>query len=316
MNGLLLVLGGGVLLAIGAELLVRGASRLALSFGIAPLVVGLTVVAFGTSTPELAASIAAQVGGKPEIALANIVGSNIANVGLILALAGLLLPLPVQAITIRREIPILGLTTLVFSGILYRSGAIGRVEGGVLLAGLVALTFYQVKTAFQERPVVKEEFAEAVEPKARGWPLWLCGIAIVAGLALLAIGGDVLVKGAILLAQRLGMSERVIGLTIVAVGTSMPELAASIVAVIRKETDVAVGNVIGSNLFNILGIGGSIALVAPVAAPAGILSFDVPVLLGTTLLVSVFLWTKRTFSRAEGAVLLAGYAAYVVAVVR
>jgi cation:H+ antiporter len=311
MHELLLLVGGGILLALGAELLVRGSTRLALSLGVAPMVVGLTVVAFGTSTPELAASVAAQVEGRPGIALANIVGSNIANVGLILAVAGLIAPLPVQAVTIRRDLPILGATTVVFAGVLVL-GKLGRVEGAALLCGLAAFTGYQVRGALAERKtVVKEEFEEAVAVKGKRWSAPACGAAIVVGLVLLAAGGSILVDGAVLLARRLSVSERVIGLTIVAVGTSLPELAASLVAVVRKEVDVAVGNIVGSNLFNILGIGGAVALVSPASVPESMVRLDTPVLVASTAVACLFLWTGRTFSRIEGALLLLGYGAYV-----
>lgn len=312
MRELFLLVGGGALLTFGAELLVRGASRLALSLGVAPMVVGLTVVAYGTSTPELAASVAAQLEGKGGIALANIVGSNIANVGLILALGGLIARLPVQAVTIRRDIPVLAVTTLIFAGMLML-GPVGRVEGLALLGGIAVFIWYQVRSALVERKVVKEEFEEAVEVKGRRWSPATCAAAIIAGLVLLAGGGSFFVEGAVLLARRLSVSERVIGLTIVAVGTSLPELAASVVAVLRKEVDVAVGNVIGSNLFNILGIGGTVALLSPFEAPPSMVRMEVPTLVVSTGAACVFLWTGRTFTRFEGAALLLGYAAYVAA---
>ncbi len=307
-----LVVLGIALLALGAELLVRGASRLALSLGVAPMIVGLTVVAFGTSTPEMAASVVAQVHGEAGIALANVVGSNIANIGLILASCGLVLPLPVQSVTVRRDLPVLVMATLAFAGILVLDGAIGRIEGAGLLAGLVAFTIYQVQAAFAERQVVRAEYAEAVGQKAAAsWSRAQCAVAIGGGLVLLVAGGNFLVDGAVAIARRLEVSERVIGLTVVAVGTSLPELATSLVAALRREVDVAVGNVIGSNLFNMLGIGGAVALAAPAAAPEAMISFDLPVLAAATLLAAAFLWTGRTFDRLEAGALLIAYVGYV-----
>ncbi len=308
------IVGGMIVLMVGAEALVRGASRLALRLGITPLVVGLTVVAFGTSTPEMATSVIAQTEGKADVALGNIVGSNIANVGLILALCGLIAPLPVQAVTVRRDLPALLVTTGAFVAIFLR-GWLGRLEGAILLGALAVFIVYQVRGSRREPQVVEAEYAEAVEVKGRHWPTWLCALAILVGLALLAGGGKLLVDGAVVLARRIGLSERVIGLTIIAVGTSLPELAASVVAVLRKEVDVAVGNVLGSNLFNILGIGGVVAIVAPARPPEAMLALDLPVLVVSAVATSIFLWTRRSLSRAESVLLLVGYAAYVAAIV-
>jgi cation:H+ antiporter len=310
MNGLLLLLIGSVGLAIGAELLVRGASRLALTLGVAPIVVGLTVVAFGTSTPELAASIAAQVNGNEGIAISNIIGSNIVNIGIILALAGLLSPLDIQAVTIRRDVPILMATTLVFVGMIFFFGALTRPMGGILLLGLVAFAVFQIKSAFSEKKTVTEEYEGSVEEKGKQWSTAQCIVSILVGLVLLMGGGSLLVDGAVQIATKLGLSERVIGLTVVAIGTSFPELAASIAAVLKKEPDVAIGNVIGSNLFNILGIGGTATLISPIQVSPASLALDVPVLAGATMLACIFFITGRHFSRLEGAILLTGYTVY------
>jgi cation:H+ antiporter len=307
---------GGVLLVLGAELLVRGASRLALRWGISPLVIGLTVVAFGTSAPEVAASVAAGLEGKPAIALGNIVGSNIANLGLILAIAGLVVPLPVSSVTVRRELPVLAAITIAFAALLALAGGISREAGGALLLGILLYTSAQVRAALRERAEVKGEFSEAVLAKCRPWSPAACAAAVIAGFALLAGGGDLLVHGAVAAARALGVSERVIGLTIVAVGTSLPELATSVVAALKGEPDVAVGNVVGSNVFNILGIGGIVGLISPAAAPPGMASVDVPAVLAMTLLGSLFLATGGRFTRAEGAVMLAGYGGYIAVIAR
>jgi len=316
MHPILALVVGGAVLAVGAELLVRGASRVALRFGVSPLVVGLTVVAFGTSAPEMAASVAAGLEGRPGIALGNIVGSNIANIGLILAIAGLIAPLPVQAVTVRRELPAMLLATAALTALLTVGGGLGALGGVALLLGLARLTLIQVRTALQEREVVKDEFAESVAHKGPGWSTPTCAAAIVAGLAALVLGGGLLVDGAIALARTLGVTERVIGLTIVAVGTSLPELAATIVAVVRKEPDVAIGNVVGSNLFNILGIGGVVGIITPVEAPPEMRTLDLPALAIFTIAGAYFLWSGRRLTRLEGVALLLGYAAYVVLVTR
>ena len=310
------LLGGVAILTAGAELLVRGSSRLALVLGVSPMVVGLTVVAFGTSTPELAASLAAQAEGQGAIALGNILGSNIANVGLILAIAALIRPLPVESVTLRRDLPFLAAATLAFVAALLHDGVLGRAEGIALAAGLGLFTAYQVRGAVLERRAVKEEYAESTSVKARGWPLPLCAVAIAVGLVLLMVGGNLLVAGAVDIARALGVSERVIGLTIVAIGTSCPELAAAIAAVVKKEVDVAVGNVVGSNIFNALGIGGVVGCYAPVALHPSSAALDIPVMLVATAVTCLFLWTRRVLSRLEGAILLAGYVAYLLVLVK
>ena len=255
-------------LVLGAELLVRGASRLALAFGISPLVVGLTVVAFGTSTPELAVSVQSAWAGQVDIALGNVIGSNIFNVLFILGASALIVPLTVHQQVIRQEVPIMiGASLLLW--VLATDGGIARWEGLLLTALVVGYTLLLIRQSRREtaatQAAVDAEYAEAFVPAGTDWrDHWgVQLLLILAGLALLVLGARWLVEAAVNFARVLGVSETVIGLTIVAVGTSLPEVATSIMAAIRGERDIAVGNVVGSNIFNLLGIGGIAALVTP-----------------------------------------------------
>ncbi|MDR2031125.1 MAG: calcium/sodium antiporter [Azoarcus sp.] len=303
---------GLVALVTGAELLVRGAARLALSVGISPLAVGLTVVAFGTSAPELAVSAGGALGGAPDIALGNIVGSNIANVLLILGLSALIIPLAVHSQIIRREIPLmigaaLLLLTFAFDGV------IGRLEGLILFAALIAYTFFLVR---QSRAASRAEQAKlASEPPDAPWVRGKSmQIALIAGgLILLVLGANWLVDAATSVARVLGASDLTIGLTVVAVGTSLPELATSAVAALRGERDIAVGNIIGSNIFNICAVLGLTALIAPggVPVPEAARAVDLWIMVATALACLPILLTGREISRLEGGLLLAYYAAYV-----
>jgi len=312
MTLLLLLLGLAALVA-GAELLVRGASRLAAALGISPLVVGLTVVAFGTSAPEMAVSVQAALSGQTGIAVGNVVGSNILNVLFILGLAALIAPLVVAQQLVRLDVPIMiGISVLLV--VLARDGNIGPLEGVLLFSGIVAYTVFQVVQARRERnPEVVAEYAQEYgKSKAAkgGLPLQL--VLIVAGLALLVLGAHWLVAGAVVFAKWLGVSETVIGLTIVAAGTSLPEVAASVLASIRGERDIAVGNVVGSNIFNILAVLGLSAIVSGegLPVPASILSFDLPVMLAVAIACLPIFFTGFTIARWEGAVFLCYYGAY------
>jgi len=310
---LLFFLLGLVALVAGAELLVRGASRLAAALGISPLVVGLTVVAFGTSAPEMAVSVQAAISGQTGIAVGNVVGSNIFNVLFILGLAALVAPLVVAQQLVRLDVPIMiGISVLLV--VLAWDGNIGPLEGVLLFSGIVAYTVFQVVQARRERnPEVVAEYAQEYgKGKAAkgGLPLQL--VLIVAGLALLVLGAHWLVAGAVVFAKWLGVSETVIGLTIVAAGTSLPEVAASVLASIRGERDIAVGNVVGSNIFNILAVLGLSAIVSGegLPVPASILSFDLPVMLAVAIACLPIFFTGFTIARWEGAVFLCYYGAY------
>ena len=305
---------GLVTLVAGAQLLVRGASRLALSLGISPLVVGLTVVAFGTSAPELAVSVRSSWGGQVDIALGNVVGSNIFNVLFILGLSALVAPLLVAPQLIRQEVPLMiGASLLVFGVAL--DGGIGRADGALLFGLLVAYMVFLIRQSRRESRATQDEYAqEFAAPSAGAWDShWGAQLAlIVGGLALLVLGANWLVDAAVSFARALGLSERVIGLTIVAAGTSLPEVATSVVATLRGERDIAVGNVIGSNTFNLLGVLGLSSLVAPQALPVApaMLSFDLPVMIGVALACLPIFFTGHLIARWEGALFLAYYAAY------
>lgn len=309
----LLLVGGFALLVVGAELLVRGAVRLAAAAGVSSLVIGLTVVAFGTSAPEFAVSLGAGVRGQADIALGNVIGSNIFNVLLILGLSALIVPLVVARQLVRVDVPLMvGVSLLTVAAAL--DGRIGRVEGLLLAAGLVAYVWWSIRASrLQPPPAVAGE----IVPDARGrraWSWWLgSAMLALAGLGLLVLGAHCMVDGAVAMARLLGVSELVIGLTIIAAGTSLPEVATSVVAAIRGERDIAVGNVVGSNLFNLLGVLGVTALVSPhgVRVAEAALAFDLPVMAAVAIVCLPVFFTGATISRWEGALLLAYYGAYV-----
>jgi cation:H+ antiporter len=312
MTPLLSFIVGLVALVAGAELLVRGASKLALSFGISPLVVGLTVVAFGTSSPELAVSVQSAWSGQVDIALGNVVGSNIFNVLFILGVSALIVPLLVAQQLIRQEVPIMiGASLLLFA--LAWDGGLSRWDGALLFGLLIVYTVFVIRQSRRESRSVEAEYAQEFGD-GKGWdshlPVQL--LLIAGGLGLLVSGADWLVDAAVVCAKQLGISELVIGLTIVAAGTSMPEVATSIIAAIRGERDIAVGNVVGSNTFNILGVLGVSSLVAPASlsvAPA-MLSFDLPVMIAVALACLPIFFSGNLIARWEGAIFLAYYVAY------
>lgn len=305
-----LFLAGLVALVAGAELLVRGAARLAGALGISPLVVGLTVVAFGTSAPEVAVSVGAAASGKIDLAVGNVVGSNVFNVLFILGLSALITPLLAAQQLIRQEVPIMiGVSALLL--VLAADGVIGRVESAALAGGLIAYTVFLVRQSRAESAAAKARERDDVRPGAGGHALNL--VFVIAGLALLVLGARWLVDAATSFARWFGVSELVIGLTIVAAGTSLPEVASSIVAALRGERDIAVGNVVGSNLFNILGCLGLAGLVAPqpLAVAPALLAFDLPVMLAVAFACLPVFFTGARIERWEGALLLGYYLAYV-----
>jgi cation:H+ antiporter len=314
---LLMFVGGLVLLIVGANALVRGASKLALSFGISPLVVGLTIVAFGTSAPEMAVSVGAVLDGRTDIAVGNVVGSNIFNVLFILGVSALITPLVVNIQLIRQEVPIMLGASLLLAA-LALDGRLGMLEGGLLFVLLLAYTVFLVVQSRRETAAAQDEYARENVPATVGeWdaklPVQL--LLIVVGLAALVGGSDLLVQAAVNFAKALGVSDLVIGLTIVAAGTSMPEVAASITAAVKGERDIAVGNVVGSNTFNILGCVGLSGLASGAAglgiAPS-LLTFDLWVMLAVALACLPVFMTGREIARWEGAVFVGYYIAYVV----
>jgi len=309
-----LVVAGLLLLLAGGEAIVRGASGIGLLARLSPAVVGLTIVGAGTSMPELVVSVQGSLRGENGIALGNIVGSNIYNVGLVLGLTAIVRPLLIQGNSVRFEWPVLALVTGQVL-LLGRDGELDRLEGAFLLGGLVVFLWYVVLVARRStNPVERAEFATVVTTLSlgrSGGGAWaLNGLGVAAGVALLAVGSGILVDGAVGLATTLGVSKAVIGLTIVAFGTSSPELVTSIVAAYRGRSDMAVTNVLGSNVFNLLGIGGLTALVAPVAVPEAMIARDNWWMLGMALVLFPVMKTGMRVTRKEGAVLVGAACLY------
>ncbi|MBW3535186.1 MAG: calcium/sodium antiporter [Gemmatimonadetes bacterium] len=307
----LLFVAGLVLLTVGAEGLVRGATRLAAAAGIPPLVVGLTVVAYGTSAPEVAVSVRSAFGGQAALALGNVVGSNVFNVLFILGLSAIVSPLLVQRQLVRLDVPfMIGVSFLpVLLGL---DGTIGRWDGVFLVVLAVAYTILLLRMGRAEPmdgTVVPEGTLLATTVKSL---LFLLG-----GLALLVVGAEWLVEGAVIFARSLGVSDVVVGLTVIAAGTSLPELATSVVASLRGQRDIAVGNVVGSNVFNILAVLGITSAVAPegIPVPTGVLTFDLPVMVAVALACLPIFFTGWRIERWEGAVFLAYYVIYIAALV-
>lgn len=309
MTWLLLVL-GLVLLVFGADLMVKGAARLAGNFGVPALVIGLTVVAFGTSAPELAVSVKAAYSGQAELAIANVVGSNIFNILLILGLSAIIAPLMISRQLIRQDVPIMVGVSLVAAAMAL-NGNIDRLEALALTIGLLIYTaflFYQGRK--QGMDTSDEEVEAMLKVKT---PAWQNLLLVAGGLVLLVLGARWLVQSAVEIATMFGVSEAVIGLTIVAAGTSLPEVVTSVVATMRGERDIAVGNVVGSNIFNILSVLGLSGLVSPIPLLAGeqLVQLDLPVMLGAAILCVPLFFTGAILDRIEGSIFLALYVAYV-----
>ena len=293
---------GLVILALGADWLVRGASRLATHFGVSPLLVGLTVVAYGTSSPEIVASVIAALGGHPEMTVGNVLGSNVANIGLVLGCIAIVAPMKVAASVLKRELPLLlGVTVLFFACALRLE--LGRGVGLAFIALLVFFNYLSIRWARGEAPP-----SRPATPSTHS--LASSSAFTVFGLILLMGGAQLLVTGAVSLARSIGLSEFIIGATLVAVGTSTPELATSFVAGLRGEADLVVGAIIGSNLFNILGAIGVSATLRTLPIDEKLLYFELPALVGFMLLMAIFLYTGRRIVRWEGMVLLGCYAVF------
>jgi cation:H+ antiporter len=314
-------LAGFVLLVAGAEFLVRGASRIAAKLRIPAAVIGLTVVAFGTSLPELVVSLTASLSGEGnDIAIGNIVGSNIANLGLILGLCGLIATLAVKASFTRREIPLLIGVSVIFTFMAMFDGSIGRIDGLILVAGLIVFEVFSFRAATREREFGEElagtvEAAENIDDRIAtpSQQPWFDVLLILVGIVGLVVGADWLVDAATEIARVLNVPELIIGLTLVAVGTSLPEVATSLVAVVRKNGDIAIANVLGSNLFNILGIAGITAVVSPIAVPSSMIVSSFLPMLGFTVLVALLAWPKpNDIKRWEAGLLLTLYLAYTI----
>jgi len=331
MGDVALVVGGLILLAAGGELLVRGAVAVAERLGMSPLLIGLTLVGLGTSMPELVTSVQAALAGSPGIAYGNIVGSNIANILLILGLSTLITPMAVQSNALRRDGAVVVAAVLLFALVSYAltmDRIVGLLFVGLLVAYIVhAYRQETASAAAADGHAAAFEKADAYDELHRG-PIrhqpevraqaerlgsLLALLIALGGLALVILGGKLLVEGAIGIARYAGLSESVIGLTIVAIGTSTPEFITSLVAALRKHGDVALGNIMGSNIYNILGIGGVTALIHPTDVPAEIVTFDNLVMIAASLVMFAAAWTGYRISRREGALLLAGYVAYLLA---
>lgn len=305
----LLLLGGFVVLVVGGEVLVRGAGGLARFFGMSPLVVGLTVVSFATSSPELAVTVGASLSGSPGLAVGNVVGSNITNVLLVLGIAGLILPLAVQRAVVRHDVPVM-ITLCVLLLLLSLGGTVTRLDGLILLAVLIAYVLWRIVQS--RRTGTTEAVGDDDVPPRPSNP-WLNALLVAVGVALLVLGAGWLVDGATEVATALGLSELVIGLTVVAIGTSLPELATSVIAAIRGDVEMAVGNAVGSNIFNIGAVMGVAAVVSPDGVPVepGAVRFDLPVMIAVALALLPIAFTGFQVARWEAGLFVAYYCAYV-----
>lgn len=310
MLNLALVALGVLLLTGGGEALIRGSLAAANRLGVSPLLSGLLIVGFGTSAPELVVSIDAALNERPDIAVGNVVGSNISNILLILGLCAVITPLAVKPLVLRRDAITVVAASILFL-VLVGGSALARHDAVIFLVALLAYLIWAYRTERSgTMPSAELHKAESQEvttlPKTTLWSI----TAVLLGLGLLVAGSQVLLKGAVGLAESFGMSEAVIGLTLVAVGTSLPELSISVIAAFRRHADVAIGNILGSNIFNLLGILGVSALLQPLPVHERILHFDQWIMLGTSLILLLFLFTGRRLSRLEGAALLLGYGVY------
>jgi cation:H+ antiporter len=318
MTTILLFIAGLITLILGADLLVRGAARIAAGAGISPLVIGLTIVAIGTASPEIAVSLQAASSGQGDLTFGNVLGSNIFNILFILGVTAIVAPIVIAEQLIRKDAPImLGVSLLTFG--LAMDGSINWLDGILLLIGLVVYTVFALKQSRKESKEVQNEYAKEFgqkEPPTKNSTV-VNIVLILAGLGLLVIGSNWLVKSAVQIAQLLGVSELVIGLTIVAVGTSLPEVATSVIAALKGESDIAVGNAVGSNIFNLLGVLGIGAFVAPegISVASRVAGFDLPVMVFVALVTLPVFYIDNRISRLEGGLLLAYYFVYVTFVI-
>lgn len=304
---LLYILASLILLYFGANWLVKGSSSLAIKAGISPLVAGLTVVAFGTSSPELVVGINTALAGQGNITIGNVVGSNLFNICVILGISAIITPMKIKMQLLKIDIPILILVTAGFM-LLFIDRHISRFEGVILVTGIVIYTVVNIYLARREKNIeVLDEFEKSVPKNNVKW--YISTGMVLTGIGLLVAGSEFLVKGAVDIARTLGVGETIIGITIIAAGTSLPELASSVIAAMRKEYDIAIGNIIGSNIFNILCIVGVSALTKPLSAIA-ISNIDLYFMIGVTLLLLPFFRTHYTLKRDEGFFMIALYGMY------
>ncbi len=312
-TSLIAIVAGFALLVWGADRFVTGASATARNLGVSPLVIGLTIVGFGTSAPEMLVSAIAAGSGNPDIGIGNAIGSNITNIGLVIGITALIAPLKVCSDTLKREFPLLFLVMLIALGLLL-DGHMGRFDGITLLIGMAALVYWMVSLGLRQRrngpDPMSSEYSDEI-PKHM--PMWQAVLWLLVGMAVLLGSSRLLVWGTVNVAQWFGISDLVIGLTIVAIGTSLPELAASVMSALKNEHDIAIGNILGSNMFNLLAVLGMPGLLHPGATPAELLSRDFPMMILLTVgLFSMSYGFRKpgTVTRGEGALLLAGYLAY------
>ena len=289
-------------LFFGGEALVRGSVGIARRMSISPLLIGLTVVGFGTSTPELLVSVDAAWRDVPDIALGNVIGSNIANILLIVGLSAIVWPIKVMGDTLRRDTAVMMAAGLALVP-LFMMGQIGRISGVLLVAGLAIYLL----TAYRQAGAATTDEGDQPAPAS----IAVSGLWVIGGLIALMVGARFLVDGAVSIARGYGISEAFIGLTIVAVGTSLPELATSLIAALRRQSEIAIGNIVGSNIFNVLGILGLTAVITPVPVAPRFLSFDLPILIAVSLVLTLLLLTRPVIGRGVGIAMLLAYAAYV-----
>ncbi len=308
------LIGGFILLVIGAEVLVRGAARLAARFGISPLIIGLTVVAFGTSAPEMAVSTQSAFLGQGDIAIGNVIGSNIFNVLVVLGLSALIIPLLVSRQLVRFDVPIM-IAAGFLAWFLAMDGSYSRLDGLILFACIIIYTGYLITSSLKtwkpgQTSDNDDEYSTQINPHR--YASLINATYILVGLVLLVVGSNLLVSGAVSLAQALGLSELVIGLTIIAIGTSLPELATSLIAAWRGERDIAVGNIVGSNLFNLLAVLGLAGLVSPekIAVAQSAINFDFPIMIAVMVACLPIFFSGYRINRWEGALFLGYYFAY------
>jgi len=303
------VLAGFAVVIKGADWFVQGAAALARNLGVPTMVIGLTIVGIGTSAPEILISLIASIDGNPGLAVGNALGSNIANIGLVLGITALIVPLTVRSDTLRREYPVMFIVMLV-SLVLVLDGNLGRIDGLILLSGMVVILWWMVMLSKRpDHDPMEDEYAHEIPRIKTGRALlWL-----VVGLALLLLSSRALVWGAVNIAQALGVSDLIIGLTIVAIGTSLPELAASVMSALRKEPDIAIGNIIGSNMFNLLVVLGLPGVIRPLPLNSEVLTRDFPFMIGLSIALFVMAYGLRVrgrIRRLEGGLLVVGYVAY------
>lgn len=309
----LMLVAGIALLGFGADLLVRGAVTLAQAAKVSAAVIGLTIVSMGTSLPELTVSVAAALRGSPDLSMGNVVGSNIFNIGIVLGVSALILPMRVHGSAVKLEWPFLFLASFQLL-LLARDGTVDRLEGGFFFIAIVLFTWYAViigreAVGVEEAADLTQQVEAKANPEARTLGMAIGLVAV--GIALLLTGGEFLVRGAVALARAFGMTERMIGLTVVAIGTGTPEVATSIVAARKGQSEIALGNVIGSNIFNILGILGVTALITPLAVAPAMLDSDLWWMLGITLVLFPIMRSRAIVTRVEGALLILIYGTYV-----